>query len=199
MKEKTALLTDSSQGINKEIVLAKNIVQILSFAVLTGISAGLKLEIGPVPVTAQTLIVLLSGALLGSKKGSLSQLTYLAGGLLGLPWFSRGGGLIYIMSPTFGYILGFVLAAYLAGLLFEKGWDKNIRRSVLAILIANFIIYIPGLLWLARFVGFSKSLTVGLYPFIAGDILKISLVVLILFFNSKRKKAESLSNLETKL
>lgn len=199
MKEKTALLIDSSQGINKEIVLAKNIVQILSFAVLTGISAGLKLEIGPVPVTAQTLIVLLSGALLGSKKGSLSQLTYLAGGLLGLPWFSRGGGLIYIISPTFGYILGFVLAAYLAGLLFERGWDKNIRRSILAILIASFTIYIPGLLWLARFVGFSKVLTVGLYPFIAGDILKISLVTLILFFNSKRKKAESLSNLETKL
>ncbi len=199
MKEKTALITDSSQGINKEIVLIKDIVQILGFAVLTGMSAGLKLEIGPVPVTAQTLIVLLSGALLGSKKGALSQFTYLAGGLLGLPWFSRGGGIIYIMSPTFGYILGFVLAAYLVGLLLEKGWNKNIRRSALAILIANFTIYIPGLLWLAKFVGFSKILTIGLYPFIAGDILKISLVALILFFNSKRKKTKGLSNLETKL
>jgi len=194
MKGETALTTDSSQVIGKEIVLIKSIVQILGFAVLTGISAGLKLEIGAVPVTAQTLIVLLSGALLGSKKGALSQFTYLAGGLLGLPWFSRGGGIMYIMSPTFGYILGFTLAAYLVGLLFERGWDQNIRKSALAILIANFAIYIPGLLWLSRFVGFSKVLTVGLYPFVVGDILKISLVTMILSFTLKHKKMKSLNN-----
>lgn len=190
MKGKTALITDSSQAVNREIVLAKNIVLILGFAVLTGISSGLKIEIGPVPVTMQTLIVLLSGSLLGSKKGTMSQITYLMAGLIGLPWFSRGGGIIYIMSPTFGYILGFVISAYLIGSLLEKGWDKNIKKSILAIIIANFAIYIPGLLWLAKFVELSKILIIGLYPFIIGDILKISLVMLILSFNSKHKKGK---------
>jgi len=199
MKEKTALITSLSPTINKGIVLARDIFLILGFAILTGISAGLKLEIGLIPITAQTLIVLLSGALLGSKKGSLSQLAYLAGGLIGLPWFSRGGGIIYIMSPTFGYILGFALTAYLAGLLFEKGWNENIKKSVLAIVIANFAMYIPGLLWLVKFVGFSKVLAVGLYPFVIGDILKISLVVLILSFGLKHKKLESFNNLKTKI
>ncbi|XOB41312.1 MAG: biotin transporter BioY [Candidatus Nealsonbacteria bacterium] len=198
MKGKTVSITGSFQGIEKQIILTKSIVQILGFAVLTGISAGLKLEIGAVPVTAQTLIVLLSGALLGSKKGALSQFTYLAGGLIGFPWFSRGGGMVYIMSPTFGYILGFVLASYFTGLLFEKGWDKEIKKSVLVLLIASFAIYIPGLLWLARFIGFSKILTVGFYPFVIGDILKISLVALILSFSLKQKKVESLNNLEIK-
>ena len=92
------------------------------------------------------------------------------------------------MSPTFGYILGFVIAAYLIGSLFEKGWGKNIKKSILAILIANFAMYVPGLLWLAKFVGLSKVLVIGLYPFIIGDILKIFLVMLILSFNSKHKK-----------
>jgi len=197
MKEKTALITDSSQAVNREIVLAKNVILILGFAVLTGISAGLKIEIGLIPVTMQTLVVLLSGILLGAKKGAMSQITYLLAGLTGLPWFSRGGGIIYIMSPTFGYILGFVIAAYLIGSLFEKGWNKSMKKSILAILIANFAIYIPGLLWLSKFVGLSKVLTIGLYPFIIGDILKISLIILILSFNSKHKK-EGLNNLKTK-
>jgi len=188
MKGKTALITNSSQAVNREIVLAKNVVLILGFAVLTGISAGLKIEIDAVPVTMQTLVVLLSGALLGAKKGAMSQITYLLAGLTGLPWFSRGGGIIYIMSPTFGYILGFVIAAYLIGSLLEKGWGKNIKKSILVILIANFAIYIPGLLWLAKFVGLSKVLTIGLYPFIIGDILKTSLVILILSFNLKTKQ-----------
>jgi biotin transporter BioY len=190
MKGKTALITGSSQEINKAISLTKGIVQILSFAALTGISAGFKIEIGAVPVTGQTLIVLLSGIFLGSKKGFLSQLTYLSSGLFGVPWFSRGGGIAYIMSPTFGYILGFVMAAYLLGLLLEKGWSKNISKSVLAILIANIAIYIPGLLWLAKFVGFSKVLTIGLYPFVIGDMLKISLAATILHFNSSKNLSD---------
>ena len=93
---------------NQKFAFVKDIFLVLSFAFLTGISAKLKIEIGVVPITAQTLMVLLSGALLGSKRGALSQLTYLLGGIFGIPWFARGGGMAYLMSPTFGYILGFV-------------------------------------------------------------------------------------------
>lgn len=170
---------------NKVLVTAKDIFLILSFSVLTGISSKLMVEIGPVPITMQTLVVLLSGALLGKKKGTASQITYFFFGLFGLPWFSRGGGMAYVLSPTFGYILGFILAAYSVGRLFEKGWGKNINSAILAMLIANTIIYIPGLLWLARFVKFSKLLAIGLYPFILGDILKIFLAGSILSFSWK--------------
>ena len=160
---------------NETLALIRDVILVLSFSILTGISAKLKVEIGAVPITMQTLVVLLSGALLGKKKGTASQITYLFFGLFGLPWFSRGGGMAYILSPTFGYILGFILAAYSVGSLFEKGWGKNISSAILAMLIANTIIYIPGLLWLARFVKFSKLLEVGLYPFLLGDMLKIFL------------------------
>lgn len=170
---------------NKMLSAVKDTTLVLGFAILTGMAAQLKIEIGMVPLTMQTLVVLLSGALLGSKKGLMSQFVYILGGLTTLPWFARGGGVAYILSPTFGYILGFVLAAYLVGILTERGWDRDIRTAILAMLAGNVIIYIPGLLWLAKFVGISKVLTVGFYPFILGDVLKIFLAGLILPFSWK--------------
>jgi biotin transporter BioY len=165
---------------NKTLALVKDIALVLSFAILTGVCAKLKIEIGPVPMTMQTLAVLLSGALLGSKRGAFSQLTYFFLGLAGLPWFSRGGGIQYLLSPTFGYLIGFVLAAYLVGSLAEKGFDRSIKTAILAMLVGNIVLYIPGLCWLAKFVGINKVLTIGLYPFIPGDLLKLILAGLLL-------------------
>ena len=167
-------------------MIAKDIVLILSFAILTGVAANLKVEIGQVPITMQTVIVLLAGALLGRKRGALSQLLYLLGGLSGFPWFSRGGGITYILSPTFGYILGFMLAAFLVGSLNEKIRNKNIGNVLLVMLLGNIVIYIPGLLWLAGFIGFSKILAVGLFPFVLGDLLKMVLAALILLFSQRK-------------
>jgi biotin transporter BioY len=160
---------------NKVLNLAKEILLIFSFAILTGLCAQIKFEIGLVPITFQTFAVLLSGALLGARKGALSQLSYLLMGLIGVPWFARGGGVNYILSPTFGYILGFVIASFLVGFLCEKGFDRKILTSLLAMLIGNIVIYLPGLFWLARFVGINECLKVGFYPFILGDLLKIIL------------------------
>lgn len=165
---------------NKTLALIKDIALVLSFAIFTGIAAKLKIEIGMVPITMQTLTVLLAGVLFGSKRGALSQLTYLLMGLAGLPWFARGGGITYLMSPTFGYIIGFVLAAYLVGWLCERGFDREVKTAILAMLIGNILLYFPGLLWLAKFVGFKKVLAIGLYPFIPGDLLKILLAGLAL-------------------
>ncbi len=153
----------------------KNIALVLSFAVITALCSKLSLEIGPIPITMQTFAVVLAGVLLGSKRGALSQIAYLAGGLAGIPWFSRGGGLTYIMSPTFGFIVGFIVAAYIIGRLAEKGWDRKIVTAMLAMLAGNVFLYFFGLLWLARFVGIEAVLAVGLYPFIIGDLLKILL------------------------
>ncbi|MBU4299241.1 biotin transporter BioY [Patescibacteria group bacterium] len=159
----------------KSLAKTRDIVLILSFGIITAICAKLKVEIGVVPITMQTLAVLLSGALLGAKRGALSQIAYLILGLAGLPWFARGGGMQYVFSPTFGYIVGFIFAAYLVGWLCERGFDRKIETAILAMLIGNVLIYIPGLLWLARFTGIGKVLAVGLYPFIFGDILKLLL------------------------
>ncbi len=165
---------------NKALVLIKDIGLILSFAILTGISAKLKIEIGLVPITMQTLAVLLTGALLGSKRGALSQLTYLLMGLAGVPWFARGGGIAYISSPTFGYLIGFIFSAYFVGWLCEKGWEKSIEGAILTMFFGNLILYLPGLFWLGKFVGLEKVLAVGLYPFIFGDLFKILLAGLVL-------------------
>lgn len=165
-------------SLNLNMSLIKDIVSVLFFSVLTGISAGFKIEIGAVPITMQTLIVLLSGAFLGSKKGSISQLTYLTAGITGIPWFSRGGGLLYILSPTFGYLVGFVPASYMVGILIKKNQNSfNIIKSFIA---GNFFIYSFGILWLLRIFSLSKSLAIGLYPFILGDVLKMFLAIIIL-------------------
>ena len=164
----------------KTIAVVRNIVLVLSFSLLTALAAQVKVEIGLIPITMQTLIVLLSGALLGSKKGAASQITYLLGGLMGIPWFSRGGGIAYVLSPTFGFIVGFVFAAYLVGWLSEKGFDKKIKTAIIAMFIGNMVLYLPGLFWLAKFTGFDNVLAVGFYPFVLGDLLKILLAGLLL-------------------
>ena len=159
----------------KTKAIARDIALVLSFAIITAVCAKLKVEIGAVPITMQTFAVLLAGALLGAKRGALSQVTYLLLGLAGVPWFARGGGIVYILSPTLGYIIGFVFAAFFVGWLCEKGFDRQVRTAILAMLIGNILLYIPGVLWLAKFVGLGKVLSIGFYPFIVGDLLKIFL------------------------
>ena len=165
---------------DKSLALLKDVTLVLGFALLTGISAKIRVEIGIVPVTLQTLIVLLSAGLLGKKRATLSQATYFLGGLMGIPWFSRGGGIAYIINPTSGYIIGFMLATFLIGSLFEKGWNKSLKKIILTIFLGSLVVYIPGLFWLSNFIGISKALTVGFYPFLLGDFLKIILTTLIL-------------------
>ena len=164
----------------KNLKIAKEILLIFSFAFFTAICAKIKIEIGIVPITAQTLGVLLSGALLGSLRGTLSQFLYLLLGLFGAPFFARGEGISYIFSPTFGYIVGFVFCTYIVGYLAERGWTKNYFLTFLAFILGNFFLYIPGLFYLASFVGFEKVFQIGLLPFIPGDLFKILLATYLL-------------------
>ncbi len=129
----------------------------------------------PVPVTGQTFAVLLVGAALGSRLGAATVLTYLAEGAAGLPVFAPGGapGLARFTGPTAGYLAGFVAAAYVAGYLAERGWDRRAWTAIASLLLADAIIYVPGLLWLVRFVPVDRVLGAGLTPFIAGDLYKV--------------------------
>jgi biotin transport system substrate-specific component len=141
----------------------------------------------PVPVTGQTFGVLMIAALLGSRRGALCVLTYLAEGLAGLPVFAQGkGGLAAFLGPTGGYLVGFVLAAWLVGALSERTWDRRVLTTVAAMLLGNLVIYACGLVWLWCLVHILARplaggvLAVGLYPFIIGDVLKIALAAVLL-------------------
>jgi len=139
------------------------------------------LPFSPVPVTGQTLAVLLTGAMLGSRRGSLCVLAYLAEGAFGLRVFAGGAaGLARLAGPTGGYLVGFVAAAYVTGLLAEKGWDRRVGTTLLAMLLGNAAIYALGLSWLSAFVGIEQTFPLGFYPFVAGDLLKLALAALLL-------------------
>ena len=135
----------------------------------------------PVPLTGQTFAVLLVGALLGSARGCLAVLLYLFEGVIGLPVFAGGAfGLARLVGPTGGYLVGFVAAAFLVGLLAKRGWDRRVWSSALAMLLGNGVIYAFGLAWLAHVVGPEKAFSLGLYPFIPGDFIKLGLAAVAL-------------------
>ncbi|MHC4241004.1 MAG: biotin transporter BioY [Planctomycetota bacterium] len=139
------------------------------------------LPFSPVPVTAQTFAVLMIGALLGAKRGGLAALAYIIEGALGIPVFALGGGFAVLLGPTGGYLIGFIPAAYVTGFLAQKGWDRRIGTTVLAMIFGNIVIYTFGLLGLFRLMGISKTVpAMGLYPFIVGDLVKIALVAAVL-------------------
>jgi biotin transporter BioY len=156
---------------------------VLGFSCFTALCAQISFWIGPVPVSGQTFGVLLSGALLGSRRGALSQFSYLAIGATGIPyWFAFGGalGIARLMGTTGGYLFGFVVAAFVIGWLAERGWDRHIWTSILAMLSGSVVIYIFGLSWLAFFMPKDTLLQIGLYPFILGDLLKLLLAAFML-------------------
>jgi biotin transporter BioY len=166
-------------------VLARDIFLVLYFAAITAFSAQLAFKIGPVPITGQTFAVLLAGAVLGSKRGALSQIAYLAIGAMGAPIFAGCmGGPAVLAGPTGGYLVGFVPAAFMVGLLAERGWDRRVWTTAIAMFIGSVVLYVFGLswlsVWLSRFSPESSVLAVGLYPFIAGDALKIALAAVAL-------------------
>ena len=129
----------------------------------------------PVPVTLQTLAVLMVGCALGSERGTLAVLAYLGEGFAGLPVFSGGrAGAACLFGPTGGYLLGFLAAAYVVGLLAERGMLRRGIGALLALAAGNIILYVPGVLWLGAYAGMGKALSLGIVPFLAGDAAKIA-------------------------
>lgn len=160
-----------------------DIVLIIGGSLLIALCAQVKvpLPFSPVPITGQTFAVLMMGALLGSRRGSLCALAYIIQGAAGLPVFAFGGGPAVLAGPTGGYLAGFVVGAYVTGALAERGWDRRVGTTILAMVLGNLGIYSFGLVWLCCLMGISKAVLVtGLYPFIVGDLLKIVLAAVVL-------------------
>lgn len=136
----------------------------------------------PVPLTGQTFAVLLAGAVLGSNRAAASMALYIALGVSGLPVFAGGAsGMAYLSGPTLGYLIGFVLAAYVIGLLAERGLERSVRTSLIPFLAGTLIIYICGVTWLTILLGsLGKAVAAGLLPFLIGDTLKLIAASLVL-------------------
>lgn len=155
-------------------------VLIVGFAALTGLSAKVAVYLNPaVPITGQTFAVLLSGAVLGSKRGAASMLVYLGMGIAGVPVFAPDGA---IPHASRGYLIGFAVAAFIVGWVVERGWGKNPLKLALAMLLGEVAIYGFGLPWLAFYIPESEliersRLAVvydwGLEDFIIGDTIKL--------------------------
>ncbi len=129
----------------------------------------------PVPLTGQTLAVLLIGAALGPRKGAASLFVYLVQGLIGLPFFAGGtSGSAVVLGPTGGYLVGFIAASYLVGALSARGLDRRVGSALLAFLAGEAVIYLFGVAWLSLFLGLKGALLAGLLPFLVGDALKLA-------------------------
>lgn len=163
----------------------RDILLVVAFGTLMGGLAqmAVPLPFTPVPVTGQTLGVLLIGALLGSRRGGAALLVHLAEGLAGLPVFSEGStawtltrlGVPTIIGPTAGYLFAFPVAAFVVGWLAERGWDRQPLTAAGAMLVGQVAIYIGGLAWLSFYVGAELAVPLGMVPFLAGDAAKLAL------------------------
>jgi biotin transport system substrate-specific component len=150
-------------------------------AALTAVGGYIHVPIGPVPIVLSTLFVLLSGLLLGSRWGLASMGLYLLVGAMGLPVFSGGrGGIAHFLGPTGGYLFGYVLAAWVTGLISEH-FRGLLPWDVLAVVLGSLVIYALGVPWL-RIVtpmSWTKTLMVGVIPFLIGDAIKASVAVIL--------------------
>ncbi len=165
----------------KQLALLYDGILVLGGSLLIALSAQVNVPMWPVPMTGQTIAVLMLSALLGARLGFWTVLLYLTQGMAGLPVFAQArGGLPVLLGPTGGYLLGFLGAAIVIGMLTDHGWDRHMPSTLLAMLLGNLVIYTCGLIWLTGFVGPGSVLALGLYPFLAGELLKMLLAALVL-------------------
>ena len=155
-------------------------VSLFAALIAGGSFVKIPLPFSPVPIVLQNLFIVLSGLVLGPVQGSLAVALYLFAGALGLPVFSgAGGGIARFIGPTGGYLAGYFFAALCAGLAAGKPKKEiSLLRIILAAALGFLVVYIPGLLWLYRFMeSWPKTFAGGFFPFLVGDMIKITLVV----------------------
>lgn len=186
----TTLLTIAPQRVLADLIvqpttrvraIVRDVLLVVGFALLTAAAAQIEIQLGftPVPLTGQTFAVLLSGAVLGMRRGALSQLVYWMAGLTGLPFYSGGaGGWKSGTGATLGYLVGFIVAAGAIGYLAEKKQDRNFATSLPAMLLGSTLIYTCGAAWLTTYlnIGFAtgetNAISLGDAPFLVGDVIK---------------------------
>ena len=158
---------------------ARSFVLVVAFSLLVALAAQVVVPLPwtPVPLTAQTFAVLLTGALLGSRLGALALIAYLIEGASGLPFFVGGaGGVEHFYGATAGYLLAFPSAAFVTGYLAERGWDRRFHTAALAMAAGSVVILACGWAWLALILrSAGAAFRLGVAPFVVGDIIKLAL------------------------
>ena len=157
-----------------------NFVTVIICSFLLILSAKIKVDLYPVPMTMQPLAVLMIAMLCGRNISVAAVSLYLFQGIIGFPVFAYGGGLPYLLGPTGGFLFGFLFASILIGELADRGWGKFLFKSVFAMLLGLFVIYSCGVFQLSILKGFDFAIINGLKPFIVGDLYKLILAALIL-------------------
>jgi biotin transport system substrate-specific component len=178
-----AMTTDTPQATLIGTLWPARSAPVLRWALLTvlgslflAVCAQIQVPLWPVPMTMQTFGVLLLGMAFGARLGAATVAVYLLEGAAGLPVFAQfKAGLPVLFGPTGGYLFGFVIAAWLVGSLAERGWDRGVFTTALAMLFGNIVLYVPGLIWLGNLYGAEQAIALGLAPFWIGDLLKIAL------------------------
>jgi biotin transport system substrate-specific component len=163
--------------------LALDVVLVLAGAALTALLAQVAVPLWPVPITGQTLAVLLVGATLGAARGAISLAVYALLGIVGLPVFSDfGAGVGVVLGPTGGYILGFIASAALVGWLSERAWERQVLKALATFAAGTLVVFAVGLPWLAVALqlDLAQTLDGGLFPFLLGGAIKAALAAGIL-------------------
>ena len=163
----------------KSNAVVRNIILAVAGSLALWASAKIQIPFYPVPMTMQTFVVLGLGAAFGLRLAVATLFLYMLEGAVGLPVFAgtpeKGLGLAYMVGPTGGYLVGFVVASGLVGWLAEKGVDKNAFKLFAAMLAGSVVIYLFGATWLATIIGTEKAIQFGVMPFLYGDLLKAAL------------------------
>ena len=168
------------RNLNQSSIVKTFLIVMLGSLALT-ISAKIKIPFYPVPMTMQTFVVMFLGLAFGYKIGLATVSLYLLEGIAGLPVFSnspeKGIGLVYFTGPTMGYLIGFLSATVIAGMISSK---DNLLKTILKLLVSVSTIYILGVLWLGTLIGWDKPiLEFGVYPFLLAELFKLALLVII--------------------
>jgi biotin transport system substrate-specific component len=179
----TLLATIAARNDSRVLRAAEQFGAVLFVAVLTAVASqvSIPLPFTPVPFTFQPMVVLVGAAALGSRLGMTSQIAYLALGIMGLPMFAASPalpqGAARLLGPTGGYLMAYPIAAFVAGWLAERGFDRRYLTAFVAMTCGLAVVFAGGLLWLALYAqpsgGFAGALRVGFTPFIGADLLKL--------------------------
>ena len=166
--------------------LIKQAALVIAGSLLLAASAHVKVPFWPVPMTMQTLVVLLIGATYGRNLALATVAAYLVEGAAGLPFFSAGGGIAILAGPTAGYLFGFLIAAGLVGHLANRGLGRSVASAIPIFILGDAAIFLCGVAWLSTFVGIEGAITGGLVPFLLAEVAKIALACALLPWAWKR-------------
>lgn len=170
----------------------KEVVVVLGASIIIALFARVSIPWVPIPLATQAQVILVLSCFLGAKRASLAVLTFLAQGLMGLPVFAGGAaGMAIFTGPRGGYLLGYLAAAFVTGVLIERMSNRTPFKAFAAMGVGNLVVYLFGLPWLSQYVGWQNVFMVGMAPFIIGDLIKLVVATKSLkalgFFSSLRK------------